>query len=216
MKIVLLGPPNAGKGTQAQKLTEHFNIKHISTGNILRQAVSEDTPVGRTAKPYMDAGLLVPDDVVTNIVNDELSRVDLERGFLFDGYPRTISQADDLLETLKELGTTLDHVVLIRIDYDLLVERAVGRRLCNNCGATYHVKFDPPDIDNICDLCGHTLTQREDDNEQTVRDRIEVYLNQTRPLVKYYEERGLLRIADGKASPDEVFEDILSKMGEQA
>lgn len=216
MKIVLLGPPNAGKGTQAQKLTEHFNIKHISTGNILRQAVSEDTPVGRTAKPYMDAGLLVPDDVVTNIVNDELSRVDLERGFLFDGYPRTISQADDLLETLKELGTTLDHVVLIRIDYDLLVERAVGRRLCNNCGATYHVKFDPPDIDNICDLCGHNLTQREDDNEQTVRDRIEVYLNQTRPLVKYYEERGLLRIADGKASPDEVFEDILSKMGEQA
>lgn len=216
MKIVLLGPPNAGKGTQANKLTEHFNIKHISTGNILRQAVSEDTPVGKTAKPYMEAGLLVPDDVVTNIVNDELSRIDLDQGFLFDGYPRTIAQAEDLDQTLKSFGTGLDHVVLIRIDYDLLVDRAVGRRVCENCGATYHVKFNPPKVEEICDKCGSHLTQREDDNEQTVRDRIEVYLNQTRPLVKYYEERGLLRIADGKASPDEVFESILATMGDEA
>lgn len=204
MKLILLGPPGAGKGTQAKMLTERFGIPQISTGDILRAAVKEGTPMGLKAKSCMDAGELVPDDVVVGIVNERLQKADCENGFILDGFPRTVPQADALAGSLEQLNKPLDAVISLAVDIEALVERLTGRRTCRNCGRGYHVAFDPPKTDGVCDVCGGELFQRDDDQEQTIRKRLDVYRDQTEPLVAYYREAGLLRELDGMQEIDAV------------
>lgn len=204
MKLILLGPPGAGKGTQAKMLTEKFGIPQISTGDILRAAVKEGTPMGLKAKSFMDAGGLVPDEVVVGIVEERLQEEDCYGGFILDGFPRTVGQADALASTLKALGKDLDSVVSLEVDVEALVERLTGRRACRACGKGYHVKFDPPKSVGICSACGGDLFQRDDDQEETIRKRLEVYGQQTAPLVNYYSESGLLVVIDGMQEMDVV------------
>lgn len=204
MKLILLGPPGAGKGTQAKMLTEKFGIPQISTGDILRAAVKEGTPMGLKAKSFMDAGGLVPDEVVVGIVEERLQKEDCYGGFILDGFPRTVGQADALASTLKALGKDLDSVVSLEVDVEALVERLTGRRACRACGKGYHVKFDPPKSVGICSACGGDLFQRDDDQEETIRKRLEVYGQQTAPLVNYYSESGLLVVIDGMQEMDVV------------
>jgi adenylate kinase len=212
MKLILLGPPGAGKGTQAKMLTERFGIPQISTGDILRTAVKEGTPMGLKARSFMDAGGLVPDAVVIGIVRERLQKDDCAEGFILDGFPRTVAQADALRETLRELGKDLNAVVSLAVDTEALVERLTGRRTCLDCGRGYHVKFDPPRVADRCDLCGGVLVQRDDDQEATIRKRLEVYHGQTAPLVSYYGERGLLTSVDGMQEIATVQEQILSAL----
>ena len=209
MKLILLGPPGAGKGTQAKFLTERFDIPQISTGDILRAAVKDGTPLGVKAKEYMDAGALVPDEVVVGIVQDRLREADCGAGFILDGFPRTVPQADALQQSLKELDKDLDAVISLEVDTEALVERLTGRRTCRECGRGYHVKFDPPQVEKQCD-CGGELFQRDDDQEGTIRNRLQVYVDQTSPLIDYYSEVGLLFMADGMAEIDIVRAEILN------
>lgn len=204
MHIILLGPPGAGKGTQAVILAKQENIPHISTGDILRKAVKDGTPLGKKAQEYMNRGDLVPDEVVIGIVRDRLQADDCRKGFIFDGFPRTVEQADALGSALKELNLPLDGVVNIQVPDEVLVERAVGRRTCKQCGEIYHVRYKPPKAPEACDLCGGELVQRPDDREETVRNRLAVYHRQTAPLIDYYREKGLLKTVDGQQSPEEV------------
>ncbi len=197
MKLILLGPPGAGKGTQAKMLTEKFSIPQISTGDILRAAVKDGTAMGQKAKEYMNAGGLVPDEVVVGIVRDRLQEDDCNNGFILDGFPRTVAQADALQASLQEMGKELDRVISLEVDTEALVERLTGRRTCKNCGRGYHVKFDPPRKAGICDTCGGELFQREDDQEETIRKRLQVYADQTAPLISYYREAGVLIELDG-------------------
>ncbi len=213
MKLILLGPPGAGKGTQAQMLMEKFSIPQISTGDILRSAVKNATPMGVKAKEYMDAGALVPDDVVVGIVRERLQQADCANGFILDGFPRTVPQADALSDTLSELSLELDGVVSLEVDTEALVARLTGRRTCSSCGKGYHVDFDPPSKEGICDACGGNLVQRDDDREETIRKRLDVYREQTAPLVDYYLRGGLLAEVDGMAGIDEVGRQILSVLG---
>lgn len=213
MKLILLGPPGAGKGTQAQMLMEKFSIPQISTGDILRSAVKNATPMGVKAKEYMDAGALVPDDVVVGIVRERLQQADCANGFILDGFPRTVPQADALSDTLSELSLELDGVVSLEVDTEALVARLTGRRTCSSCGKGYHVEFDPPSKEGICDACGGNLVQRDDDREETIRKRLDVYREQTAPLVDYYLRGGLLAEVDGMAGIDEVGRQILSVLG---
>lgn len=208
MRLVLLGPPGVGKGTQASNIVKKYNIPHISTGDIFRANIKEGTELGITAKGYMDKGLLVPDELVVSIVNDRLAKDDCADGFLLDGYPRTVDQAEALNNELTEKGIKLDKVVNIDADKDILIERAIGRRICKKCGATYHISNNPPEVEGICDLDGGELYQRDDDTVETVTTRIQVYLDQTQPLIDYYRKKGLLLDVDGTKPIEEVFNKI--------
>ncbi|QIB28193.1 adenylate kinase [Caloranaerobacter azorensis] len=205
--------PGAGKGTQASGIVKKYNIPHISTGDIFRKNIKEGTELGKKAKEYIDKGLLVPDDIVVAIVKDRLTESDCKDGFLLDGFPRTVAQADALETELKNLNMQLDKVINIEVDKEALIERAVGRRICKECGATYHIKFNPPKQEGICDICGGELYQRKDDTVETVTKRIEVYLEQTKPLIDYYKDKGILANIDGMQDIDKVFEDIVSALG---
>ncbi|WP_026477634.1 adenylate kinase [Alkaliphilus transvaalensis] len=212
MRLILLGPPGAGKGTQATTIATEFNIPHISTGDIFRYNIKEGTELGKKAKSFMDQGLLVPDELVVEIVEDRLKKEDCENGFLLDGFPRTVPQAEALDEVMDKMNVALNKVINIQVDKEILVERAVGRRICKGCGATYHIKFNPSSTIDQCDKCGGSLYQRDDDNEATVTRRIDVYLNETMPLIEYYEKRGKLTAIDGQQHIDKVAEDIISML----
>lgn len=205
MNIVLLGPPGAGKGTQAIRISAHFDVPHISTGDIFRRAVAEETALGLKAKEFMNRGELVPDDVVIGIVRERLEEPDCEAGFLLDGFPRTVTQAEALADALTASGRVLDKVLNIEVDRDELLRRLTGRRTCRGCGKVYHMIFDPPKVDEVCDACGGALWQREDDSEETVLNRLKVYEAQSAPLVEFYQSRGLLVSVDGRQPVEEVF-----------
>ena len=209
MKLILLGPPGAGKGTQAKMLTDEFGIPQISTGDILRAAVKDGTPMGVKAKSFMDSGGLVPDEVVIGIVAERLQKEDCEPGFILDGFPRTVPQADALATNLVELDKNLDAVISLEVDVEALVERLTGRRTCKNCGRGYHITFDPSSAEGVCDACGGELFQRDDDQEETIRKRLEVYNQQTAPLTSYYAEAGLLKSLDGMQQIETVQQQML-------
>jgi adenylate kinase len=208
LNLILLGPPGAGKGTQAARLTEDFGLPHIATGEILRAAVAGGTELGRTASQYMDAGELVPDEVIIGVILERLEDDDARDGFLLDGFPRTIEQADALAAELDALDRRLTATLLIDVPDDEVVRRLSGRRVSRKSGRVYHVDFDPPKHEGRCDIDGSQLVQRKDDEEQTVRRRLAVYHDQTAPLIDYYEERGLLRRFDGTRGPSEVHDHI--------
>lgn len=210
MNILFMGPPGAGKGTQAEVIVNEFGIPHISTGDAFRLAIKQGTPIGKKAKEYMDQGLLVPDDVTIGIVEERLQQSDCEKGFLLDGFPRTLSQAEALDEILSRLNTKLDHVINLKVDRDKLMARLTGRRICKNCGATYHVIFNPPKQEGVCDKCGGELHQRSDDNEESVGTRLDEYINKTAPLLTFYENKGLLRQIDGDQEIGTVSDEIVS------
>lgn len=210
MNLILLGPPGAGKGTQAKLLIKRFGIPQISTGDILRAAVKEQTPMGLKAKAFMDDGALVPDDVVVGIVSERLIKGDCDAGFILDGFPRTVAQADALKVMLAGLGKSIEHVVSMTVDKEELLQRITGRRTCKGCGKGYHVAFDPPSVPSVCDDCGGELFQRDDDHEDTMRKRLDVYELQTSPLVEYYGKAALLRTVDGVGSIDGIQQQILS------
>ncbi len=212
MHLIIMGPPGAGKGTQAIMIADRFSIPHVSTGDIFRKNLKEGTPLGLKAREYMNKGLLVPDETVVEIVKDRLEEKDCQGGFLLDGFPRTVAQAVALDDVLKTMDIGIDYVLNIEVPKAVLIERAVGRRVCTACGATYHVKHNSPAHAGLCDVCGGSLIQREDDKEETVAKRIEVYLEQTRPLVDYYSEKGLLISVDGGQEIKEVGEQIIKTL----
>jgi adenylate kinase len=211
--LILLGPPGAGKGTQAGRIVEEYGIPHVSTGDILRGAVKNQTQMGLEAKKYMDAGELVPDSVVIGIVRDRLQEPDTAKGFLMDGFPRTIPQAEALDAALDSLGRAVTKTIVVLVDEEELVRRLSGRRICRVCQAPFHVVFNPPKKEGVCDRCGGELYQRDDDSEATVRNRLEVYRNQTEPLIDYYDQAGLVALVDGAQSPEKVYEDIRAALG---
>lgn len=213
MKIVFMGPPGAGKGTQAEKIVEKYQIPHISTGDMFRKAINDQTELGIEAKRYMDQGALVPDHVTIGIVKDRLSESDCKQGFLLDGFPRTLEQANALDEILVSLGSKIDYVVNIDVDLNILKERLTGRRICRSCGATYHLVFNPPAVEDICNKCGGELYQRKDDNEETVDARLATYVKQTKPLLDYYSLAGNLVNINGQQSIDLVFVEIQTAFG---
>ena len=200
MKLVIFGPPSAGKGTQAQKLSKMYNIPQIATGDLLREHVAKKTPIGIRVKEILDAGKLGPDDLIVQIIKDRVSQPDCRNGYLLDGFPRTMNQAKEL-----EKMTDVDLVLNIGVDTELLVERAVGRRICPKCAAVYHVKFNPPKKAGVCDKCGSQLVQRDDDKEETVRKRLKVYRDQTEPLIEHFRKTGKLADIDGSLGIDGVF-----------
>ena len=211
MKLLIMGPPGAGKGTQAETLVKELNITHISTGDMFRAAIKEGTEMGKKAKEYMDAGKLVPDEVVVGMVKERLSQPDCEKGFLLDGFPRTIPQADALSETLQDVGITLDGVVNIEVPREKLMARLTGRRVCKACGSSYHMVFNPPKEEGKC-TCGGDLYQRNDDNETTVSERLNTYEAQTQPLIEYYNQKGVLINVDGDQAIGDVMTEILTKL----
>lgn len=208
MQLLLMGPPGAGKGTQAVKLVEKFKIPQISTGDMFRAAVKAGTELGKKAKACMESGKLVPDEVTIGIVRERLSQDDCKDGFILDGFPRNVEQAKALEKILDELNLKLTKVLNIHVPAADLIERAVGRRVCKKCGATYHVKFNPPKVENVCDNCGENLYQRADDNEETMKNRLSVYEESTRPLIDYYEKVGLYTEIDGRQPIDKVTEEL--------
>jgi len=210
MNLILLGPPGAGKGTQAKLLIKRFQIPQISTGDILRAAVSEMTPMGVKAKGYMESGALVPDEVVVGIVRERLEKNDCLNGFILDGFPRTVAQADALKHMLVCMNMSIEHVVSMAVDKEELLQRITGRRTCRLCGKGYHVVFDPPSVSGRCDECSGELFQRDDDQEETMRKRLDVYEDQTAPLITYYENESLLRSIAGVGSIDDIQQRILS------
>lgn len=214
MKIIMLGAPGAGKGTQAKRLAEKFSIPHISTGDIFRANIKNNTELGKKAKEYMDQGLLVPDELTCSLVVDRIVRDDCANGYILDGFPRTIPQAQALDEALNKMGSNMDFAVDVDVPDEAIVSRMSGRRACVGCGATYHVKFNPPKTEGICDACGEALILREDDKPETVQKRLDVYHSQTQPLIDYYNGKGILRTVDGTKPMDQVFEDILNVLGE--
>lgn len=214
LRTILLGPPGAGKGTQAAKIVEKYKIPHISTGDIFRDNIKRGTELGKKAQEYMNRGELVPDDLVIEIATDRLLADDCKDGFLLDGFPRTVYQAEKLDEFLASHGGMIDHVIDIAVDKDELMSRLTGRRVCKACGASYHVVNIPPKKEGVCDVCGGELIQRADDNAETVANRIEVYEAQTMPLIAYYEKAGNISHIDGATGLDSVFADIVQALGE--
>lgn len=213
MNLVLMGLPGAGKGTQADKIVVKYNIPHISTGDMFRAAIKEGTELGLQAKSFMDKGELVPDEVTIGIVRERLSKADCEKGFLLDGFPRTVAQAEALDSMLAELDKKIDFVINIDVDQSILMERLTGRRICKNCGATYHLVFNPPSQEGVCNRCGGELYQRADDNAETVQNRLEVNIQQTKPLLNFYEDKGYLRNINGQQDINVVFADIEELLG---
>jgi len=212
LNLLIMGPPGAGKGTQAEVLVKELQITHISTGDMFRNAIKEGTEMGKKAKEYMDRGELVPDEVVVGMVKDRLSQPDCAKGFLLDGFPRTLPQARALDETLSSLGIKLDGVINIDVPRERLMARLTGRRVCKNCGASYHILFNPPQTPGKCNACGGELYQRSDDNEEAVANRLDVYEAQTQPLIDYYKEKGLLKNINGDQEIGKVLADILASL----
>ncbi len=212
MHILLMGPPGAGKGTQAANLVKELGVPHISTGDMFRAAVKEGTELGKQAKACMDEGKLVPDEVTIGIVRERLAKDDCKKGCILDGFPRTVEQADALSGIMKELGLALDAVLNIAVPASDLVERAVGRRICKACGATYHVSFHPSRKDGTCDECGGELYQRADDTKETMENRLSVYEASTRPLIEYYQKAGIYKEVDGRQAIEKVTQDCISAL----
>lgn len=208
MKVIMLGAPGAGKGTQAKKLAAAYSIPHISTGDIFRANIKEGTELGKKAKAYMDAGQLVPDELVCDLVVDRIQQDDCKNGYLLDGFPRTIPQAEALDAAVEKLGEKIDYAVNIDVPDDNIISRMSGRRACVGCGATYHIVFNPPKVEDVCDVCGKSLILRDDDKPETVKTRLDVYHAQTQPLIDYYAGRGVLVTVDGTQNMDKVFADI--------
>jgi len=213
MNIILLGPPGAGKGTQAKKIQEHYKLPHISTGDILRENINNNTSLGLKAKSYMSRGELVPDELLITIIKDRLSKKDCENGFMLDGYPRTIPQADALHMILTESGEMVDAVLNISVDDEELINRLSGRRMCK-CGASYHIIFNPPAQEDMCNVCKGKLYQREDDKPETIRNRLNVYKKQTQPLINYYNSKKILKTIDGSKDILQIFEEIKEVLDE--
>jgi adenylate kinase len=217
MRLLLLGPPGAGKGTQAERIAAKYRIPHLSTGDMLREAVAANTEIGRQAKSIMDAGRLVPDDVMIRLVAERIAQPDCARGFILDGFPRTLAQAEALDRLLEERGLELDLVLQIAVDDEALIERISGRFACARCGAGYHDRFKQPKVPGVCDACGsREFLRREDDNAATVRARLEAYHAQTAPLLPYYRDKGLLQVVDGMAEIDQVTAEVLEKTARAA
>lgn len=213
MNLILLGPPGAGKGTQAKMLIDAYGIPQISTGDMLREAVKNQTALGMEAKKYMDSGQLVPDEVVIGLAKDRIAKPDCEKGFMLDGFPRTVPQAEALDKVLAGMGKKIDHVISIEVPNSELMGRLTGRRTCKACGQGFHVMFDPPKVEGVCDKCGGELYQRDDDNEETVGNRLKVYGSQTEPLIDYYKAKGLLRPIDGVGGMGEILDRIKAVLG---
>ncbi len=214
MKIVMLGAPGAGKGTQAAKISAKYNVPHISTGDIFRANIKEGTPLGKKAKEYMDQGMLVPDELVLDLIVDRLGKEDAKDGYVLDGFPRTIPQAKALDEALTKQGDKLDAAIDISVPDENIVNRMSGRRACLGCGATYHLVYAAPKTEGVCDVCGKDLILRDDDKPETVTKRLDVYHEQTQPLIDYYKEAGILKTIDGTIDINEVFNNIVAILGE--
>ncbi len=212
MRLVMLGPPGAGKGTQARMLGERIHAPQIASGDLLREAVRDQTPLGLQARSYMDKGSLVPDELVLKLIDARLDQADAKSGFILDGFPRSVPQAEALARMLKQRGETISQVIAIDAPDEELVKRISGRRTCRNCNEMYHMTFDPPAKPGICNKCGGELYQRDDDHEDTVRHRLQVYDNATKPLLDYYGKAGILSQVDGTGRPDEILDRILAKL----
>ncbi len=215
-RVVLLGPPGAGKGTQAKFLQEEFGVCQVSTGDILRKAMADQTSLGKKAAAYVRQGNLVPDDLMVDLVRERLKAEDCRNGFILDGFPRTIAQAQSLQDMLGAMGSTLDSVLSLEVPREVIIERLSGRRTCKNCAALYHVAFDPPQKKGVCDRCGGELVQREDDREETISSRLSVYEAQTAPLIDYYGKKGMLRAVNGTGEVEEIRRRILKAVGDVA
>ena len=214
MKIIMLGAPGAGKGTQAKKIAEKYQIPHISTGDIFRANIKEGTELGKKAKTYMDQGLLVPDELVVDLVVDRLQKDDCKNGYILDGFPRTIPQAESLTEALAKINEKMDFAIDVEVPDENIVTRMGGRRACVNCGATYHIEFNPTKVEGKCDACGNDLIIRDDDKPETVLKRLTTYHEQTQPLIDYYSKKGILKSVDGTQPMDNVFAAIVAILGE--
>lgn len=214
MKIIMLGAPGAGKGTQAKRIAAKYTIPHISTGDIFRANIKEGTELGKKAKTYMDQGLLVPDELVVDLVVDRLQQEDCKNGYVLDGFPRTIPQAESLDEALAKIGEKMDYAIDVDVPDENIVTRMGGRRACVGCGATYHVKYNPTKKEGICDTCGEQLILRDDDKPETVQKRLDVYHEQTQPLIEYYNKAGILKSVDGTVDMEDVFTAIVQILGE--
>ena len=213
MKIIMLGAPGAGKGTQAKKIAEVCNVPHISTGDIFRANIKNGTELGAKAKEYMDKGLLVPDELVCDLVVDRIQQSDCEKGYILDGFPRTIPQAEALTNALNAIGQKMDYAINIEVPDENIIQRMSGRGACVGCGATYHVVYNPTKVEGICDACGEALILRDDDKPETVKNRLDVYHEQTQPLIDYYKNEGILVEVDGTKNMDDVFTDICKVIG---
>ncbi|MDE5782040.1 MAG: adenylate kinase [Lachnospiraceae bacterium] len=213
MKIIMLGAPGAGKGTQAKKIADKYSIPHISTGDIFRANIKEGTELGKKAKTYMDQGLLVPDDLVVDLVVDRVQQDDCKNGYVLDGFPRTIPQAESLDAALEKLNDKIDFAVNVEVPDENIIRRMSGRRACLGCGATYHIEHIPPKTEGICDTCGKELVLRDDDKPETVKKRLDVYHEQTQPLIDYYTKKNVLAEVDGTKDMEEVFQDIVKVLG---
>ena len=213
MKIVMLGAPGAGKGTQAKKISEKYGIPHISTGDIFRANIKENTELGKKAKTYMDQGLLVPDELVVDLVVDRLAQDDAKKGYVLDGFPRTIPQAEALTEALGKIGEKMDFAINVEVPDENIINRMSGRRACVSCGGTYHIKYNPTKAEGVCDACGGELILRDDDKAETVKQRLDVYHTQTQPLIEFYGGKGVLRTVDGTKPMQEVFDSIAAVLG---
>ena len=213
MKIIMLGAPGAGKGTQAKMIADKYKVPHVSTGDIFRANIKNGTELGKEAKQYMDKGLLVPDELTVKILLDRVAQADCENGYVLDGFPRTIPQAEVLDKALTELGDKIDYAIDVNVPDENIIKRMSGRRACLACGATYHIEHIPPKKEGVCDRCGEALVLRDDDKEETVKNRLNVYHEQTQPLIEYYTGKGILKEVDGTVPMDQVFEAITDSLG---
>ncbi|MCI9361934.1 MAG: adenylate kinase [Hungatella sp.] len=213
MKLIMLGAPGAGKGTQAKMIAKKYQIPHISTGDIFRANIKSQTELGMKAKSFMDQGMLVPDEITIGMLMDRIKEPDCAGGYVLDGFPRTIPQAESLTKALSDMGTAVDYAVNVDVPDDNIIGRMSGRRACLNCGATYHVAFNPPKTENVCNICGQNLVLREDDKPETVKKRLDVYHQQTQPLIDYYKKAGVLVEVDGTQNMEDVFKSIVKVLG---
>ncbi|MBR0462103.1 MAG: adenylate kinase [Erysipelotrichaceae bacterium] len=213
MNILIMGAPGTGKGTMSALIKEHYDVVHVSTGDMLRQAVAEKTEVGLKAQEYMNKGALVPDEVIHDIILERLAKDDIKKGFLFDGYPRTLEQAIDLDKILESLNMKIDHIIDLKVDDEILKDRITGRRTCKDCKEIYHIKNKPSKVEGVCDVCGGELIQRKDDTLEALSTRLEAYYASTKPVIEYYEKTGLVKTIDASKKAEEVFEDIKSVLG---